>query len=934
MAEYQGMRWFKCDFQVQTPEDARHWDDADLRLSEPRNEKDIQEKARIYLRRCHELELQVIGVTDHNFSHKTNPRDWFLTHLVEQNATVAGETGREPLTIFPGFEVDIGYHLLCLFEPVKNGAGLSRINDVLTTLGLAPAARFDRQQPVQLRHDGAAVRLRVLLAKVQQEAGGIVIAAHAFSDRGICNDAANIGDYRLPELHCVEATEVPLRGKQQQILLGHDPKWCRDTRQPAYIMSSDAKSLKVDEAGKPVKNALGYRWSWLKMSQPSIEALRQAFLDNESRIRFGLERPSDLEGHPFIQSIEIRGAGFLQDQKLVFSPNLNCAIGGRGSGKSTVLELLRLALQPSIDPSLPKTVVEKIQAVQGMLQSDNGEVRVAFSLLPGVEDVVVFGRGVHRFEGREVFDLKTVLDNLQVQFFSQGELTRITDNNGQAPILRLVDANCAPALKELDGQEVSLRTELQQRLAAQHQATALKQNIKRVAQELDELSRAWQARKDIQAEALVHQRAVEAKRYVTQTLESAKTDSERLQNLVDELVERHAPLGSLADEWLSPQWFKAFDQGVLDAREAVKLAVETALKNYRDKVSALVAEGGGWPELEVQLDAAKVRFEVACREKGLQPEDVSRLQELDRQRQVKQIELDGKKKQLVAAEAQAADYPTKLAVLHDVWRKQFALRQAACASVSERAKAIRLTVNYMRDKVSFDAVWGRLAPKDSRTRLGKNWQSLGDAVFKAFSAELAEKYASPWALIKAWQSESFSEFELDPQLELELFKHLDSEDVRPNWEHVSLTRVADAADIVLLREDGIEAGRMSGGADGRRLSEGQRNTAVLNLVLAQGEGPVVIDQPEDELDSNFIFSDLVPLLRGLKGKRQLIMATHNANLPVNADAELIYALEARDGRGRPLAEGGLDRETVSKAVLDIMEGSETAFRRRSEKYHF
>jgi len=68
----------------------------------------------------------------------------------------------------------------------------------------------------------------------------------------------------------------------------------------------------------------------------------------------------------------------------------------------------------------------------------------------------------------------------------------------------------------------------------------------------------------------------------------------------------------------------------------------------------------------------------------------------------------------------------------------------------------------------------------------------------------------------------------------------------------------------------------------------------------------------------------------LRGNQQ----THNANLPVNGDAELIYALEARDGRGRLLAEGGLDRAPVARAVLDIMEGSEQAFKRRSEKYHF
>ncbi|MES9858800.1 MAG: hypothetical protein ABW166_19675 [Sedimenticola sp.] len=92
---------------------------------------------------------------------------------------------------------------------------------------------------------------------------------------------------------------------------------------------------------------------------------------------------------------------------------------------------------------------------------------------------------------------------------------------------------------------------------------------------------------------------------------------------------------------------------------------------------------------------------------------------------------------------------------------------------------------------------------------------------------------------------------------------------------------------------------------------------------------MVIDQPEDELDSNFVFRELIPMLRKVKNKRQLIMATHNANLPVNGDAELVYAFEAKDGQGEILAQGD-----VTKAVLDIMEGTEGAFRKRREKYYF
>ncbi len=109
---------------------------------------------------------------------------------------------------------------------------------------------------------------------------------------------------------------------------------------------------------------------------------------------------------------------------------------------------------------------------------------------------------------------------------------------------------------------------------------------------------------------------------------------------------------------------------------------------------------------------------------------------------------------------------------------------------------------------------------------------------------------------------------------------------------------------------------------------------MLALLLSEAGNPLVIDQPEDELDSNFVYNELIPLLRNTKHKRQLIIATHNANLPVNGDAELVHAFDVENGRGVMKACGGLDNSEVTSAILDIMEGSEEAFRRRREKYNF
>ena len=283
-------------------------------------------------------------------------------------------------------------------------------------------------------------------------------------------------------------------------------------------------------------------------------------------------------------------------------------------------------------------------------------------------------------------------------------------------------------------------------------------------------------------------------------------------------------------------------------------------------------------------------------------------------------------------EGEANKFPQVLGELHGVWKAQFDARSATAAAIQAAvaSQTVRLTTSYMSDEASFEAAWGRLAPGDKRGKLARRWDEIGDNVFRTY---LQSSEPSPWETVEAaLEDPLYLPILLTPgfeDLHQPLCAHLDSDNVRALWEDVRLTRVSDGIDVELLREDGTVAGVMSGA-----LSEGQRNTVLLNLMLARGEGPIVIDQPEDELDSSFIYRTLVRDLRAAKSKRQLIVATHNANLPVNADAEQIYAFEARDGRGKLRAQGGLDRKGVAEAVLDIMEGSEQAFKQRSEKYHF
>ncbi len=123
-----------------------------------------------------------------------------------------------------------------------------------------------------------------------------------------------------------------------------------------------------------------------------------------------------------------------------------------------------------------------------------------------------------------------------------------------------------------------------------------------------------------------------------------------------------------------------------------------------------------------------------------------------------------------------------------------------------------------------------------------------------------------------------------------------------------------------------------------RLSAGQRSTAILLLALLESEGPLILDQPEDDLDNRFIYEGVVRRLRDTKEQRQFLIATHNANIPVLGDAEQIIILAAeQDGdriRAQVAQRGSIDDDDLHGPLEDVVEGGREAFERRKQKYGF
>jgi DNA repair ATPase RecN len=147
--------------------------------------------------------------------------------------------------------------------------------------------------------------------------------------------------------------------------------------------------------------------------------------------------------------------------------------------------------------------------------------------------------------------------------------------------------------------------------------------------------------------------------------------------------------------------------------------------------------------------------------------------------------------------------------------------------------------------------------------------------------------------------------------------------------------VEDLARIIVTRTAEVQGKTRVISRDFARLSLGQQQSILLALMLSSdSQAPLIIDQPEDNLDSEFIFHSLVPVLRAAKERRQIIVVTHNPNIAVLGDAEQIIALKSANEKSRVVASGSIDEPNTKRMVCRILEGAEEAFKKRAKMYGF
>ncbi len=923
-----GARFYRVDLHNHTPTDkAFHCGCYAVDTEEQK-----LEFARAYVRFLKEIRgVEIVGVTEHN--------DVSWLPYIQQAAEEIGG-----LIVFPGVELGANdgkrqVHFLALFDP---GTKAEQINHFISSLGLVPENRFHADgTPKLVDKDTRALTTHIVQNTAHLR--GIPIAAHVSSRNGLFYELggeARVLAYIAPHLLAVEipGARAALSEFEQKLVRGDLEDYGK--KAVACLNHSDGRGL---DTVQPGRNSVGSQVTNVKLSTLSVEALRQAFIDFDSRIRLESEyRP---ERHPLLLGMVVE-SGFLVTQEedniapfmVHFNPNLNAIIGGRGTGKSSLLEALRYCLDLQARTDATRAQVHEI--VEATLPPGS-RVMVFYELADGSRYQIIRRKG----QEPEVFDIATgerkavkpeqlLSDGVPVEIYGQKEIFEISKN--VAFQLNLLDTYVAENLQEV-------------RLRERDLVRWLESNASDILRFQDEVDQAGQRLLELEGVKLELDR-MEKHHAVAQlarkkSAEREKTLLERAAQAVEnkltalaDFETTHEPARTQLPEDMVVEDFAHADiltaQAILLQR--IDELVTTTFAGLREQIAAIWAEGETQRQTWAQdYKKIQVDYESLIQQLGADFSaeryfaQQARLQSLEGIRR----ETEKRKRRL---EELLNERKAKLAALRRLRRTQEYRLRARKAEVltNELQGVIRITVTLEGNRKAYAE---RLAELFAGRHISKTvFEQLATAKFPPVK-EMAEAchYPDPIHLAQAIRCERTSPSE-DQSLLAKLYG------ISPAYRQrlaaiddevlyvLETYRVPDLPDICLWVNEEYRSLTPPEGRPG--LSTGQKCTAILSLILVERTAPLVIDQPEDDLDNEFIYREIVQTLRREKERRQFIIATHNANIPVSGDAELILAMQADQNHGWIEHSGSIDDPAMRKPVEDILEGGKEAFEFRQKKY--
>lgn len=880
--DFLGARFYKADLHIHTPA-SRCWE----------GEKDEQEMEEIF-KKLQKEKIEVIAITDHNSAGN-----------VDEAKRLGVQYG---IHVFPGVELSTkDGHVLAIFDPRKSK---TEIENWLAKMGFVGQKLGDLDSMAE-EQDGTALGIEKVFSLIENS-DGIAIAPHPNSkstgflevmkQKGLARKAA----YYSPCLRGLEVGE-----DKQKILKFASGEISGYSKKYGCIASSDAH--KTEDIGKS--------FTYIKMGDFSISALKQVFYDPAMRIRFVDDWPP--KRHAWIERLEV-SQGFFDGVTFRFHPDMNCLVGGKAVGKSLLIELIKFAL--GIESPIEGTNKNSDDIIRAKTCLGGGGT-VTLHVVSDIGDTYRIQRTVSDLDhGPEVYyensqakatsDLKDVF---QCKIYSQNEVIEL--------------GKTLPALLDwLDG-FIDLTGERQQ-------INGLKRGVKLILAKLDEQHNIAKSipsltRKKTELEAKKTHLEKMIKEPILKTFPNWQKEERKLRNfqkglqeLKEEIVE---PVKKVKIEKYIPKPEKGTPnyQEISAQRDAI-IQITQQFQDLATKLEQVVATAEttltsyilGWRK---KFENAREKHENVIKTAGVK--NASALtSELDKvieaietiEGDLEQAQNAAKQKKTIETELRNRLIPEYSKYFGDIFKK----RLGRAATINKSLKSfVRIHVLQMSNRSEFEKKVEALA-KGSRLR-GPELRQIAAKVTPIELAELIlDRNIQELSKRTGVKSEKIGVF-----IETAWAKNITREGFeRPSQLYnMMLTELKDSVNVELNVGGGVYKPM-------NELSVGSKCTAILSVALVEGHWPLIVDQPEDALDNPFVFDQIVKTVRRSKTGRQYIFATHNPNVAVSSDADLIYCLKATANEGSVEKQGSIDEISTKDRVVANLEGGKSAFRLRSQKY--
>ncbi|MFQ1003659.1 TrlF family AAA-like ATPase [Modestobacter sp. SSW1-42] len=928
-----GAHYRRTDLQVHTPRDAA-W-----KGPRPSDDGSRRAYAESFVAACREKGLQAVAITDHH--------DLCMVRHIRNAANAETDSlgnplpGDERLVVFPGIELTLGVPCQALLI-LDADYPEDRFDGVLEALAISIVSETQDRLPAVsgIEH---ITSLKALYDHLDQRdyIRGRYIVLPNVTDSGHQTLLRTGLHGKYKEMPCVggylDGSIEKLGSGNRDIIAGKAKAY--GNKRIAVFQTSDARSSNFASLGKFS--------TWIKWSVPTAEAIRQACLAEESRIAQAQPQIPTV----FVSHLQVSTSRFLGPLDLRLNPQYNAVIGGRGTGKSTILEYIRWALcddrqaqdvaEELADPAARRK--QLIDATLGQLDASvdvhlvkNGIPHVVRRYARTGEVLIQVGDGP--FEKARDSDVRALLP---IQAYSQKQLSSVSVRRDE--LIRFVTSPIEGRLRELQARLEEVEARTRQNYAALERSRLLERAITRAT--LEEASLGQQAanlRAELSDVSAEDRATLDLKPHVDAARDTAQQWDDSVARTATELADlalaAQVRLGQLAaplPEALQSDESLAAKRATASAflNRAVQLA-EAAAATFSSDSGVRVAydvAGQAWDARVAAFEAqyAEVKAKSSVHEARLQ-----QLEELERGQAALRSQIRRQQEERSALGDPSAEHQTlRVQWLNGLSERSVALEEQ-CARLSTLSDGLlRATVNRSRG----------VEVIGDRVRAVAQGSGLQRAKVENFVAALAtevdplaswEKVLEDFELLVGLDDSVEVTSEMIPMaarlLGLPEVKRFRARLTPDSWLDLALTRIEDQP-VFEYRT------RESEYIDFSLASAGQQATALLRALLNEAGPPLVIDQPEDDLDSQVI-QDVVTLLWRAKGSRQIIFSSHNANLVVNGDAELVICCDYRttndQSGGRIKLTGAIDGELVRAEITKVMEGGEKAFRLRQEKYGF